>query len=275
MSEDRIAELRACYAEGALRRVGVEDAALRAAFARVEREKFLGTGPWRIAESGAYRWSKTADASEVYVNALVALDADRGVNNGEPSGHALWIHALELKSGERVNHIGAGVGYYTAILAELVGLGGRVFAYEINPELAARAAANLSDRPNVEVRAVSGADRALDDADAIYVNAGASAPLPSWLDALRPGGRLVFPLTDSHGGGGMFKMTRAGDGTWPARMIGGAAFIALIGRGGDEPGRAVHDAFRGGGAAEVRWLRRDSRKSRRDWLRGAGWRLTR
>jgi protein-L-isoaspartate(D-aspartate) O-methyltransferase len=114
----------------------------------------------------------------------------------------------------------------------------------------------------------------LGSADAIYVNAGASKPLASWLDAIRTGGRLVFTLTDSHGHGCMLKITRAEAGPWPARMISGAAFIGLVGGGDEREGLAVHDAFHRGGAAEVRWLRRDARKSRQDWLRGQGWRLT-
>ena len=37
--------------------------------------------------------------------------------------------------------------------------------------------------------------RALPPCDVIYVSAAATAPLDNWLDALRPGGRLLFPLT--------------------------------------------------------------------------------
>jgi protein-L-isoaspartate(D-aspartate) O-methyltransferase len=41
-------------------------------------------------------------------------------------------------------HIGAGAGYYTAILAELVGAAGRVTAIEFDAELGARATANFA-----------------------------------------------------------------------------------------------------------------------------------
>ena len=275
MSQDSLFVARARYTETALSRAGVADPALYAAFASVPREKFLGPGPWRVAEPEVGVWRTIDDPRQLYVDALVALDAERGINNGVPSAHALWIHALELKAGERVTHIGAGAGYYTAILAELVGPQGRVEAYEIDPKLAASAAANLADRPNVELHPVSGVDSPIGRADAIYVNAGASAPAASWLDALNVGARLVFPLTDAHGEGGMLKISRAADGSWPARMLGGAAFIGLIGRGDEAESRAVHEAFQRGKAADVRWLRRDGRHSQRDWLRSARWRLTR
>jgi protein-L-isoaspartate(D-aspartate) O-methyltransferase len=269
-----LAALRAEYADRLLARAGVDDPRLHAAFATVPREAFLGPGPWLIADFGHYRRTETDDAREVYTDALFALDPIHSVNNGEPSAHALWIAALELKEGERVNHIGAGTGYYSAILAEMVSGHGSIEAFEIDPALADKARATLADRPNVRVHAVSGAEGILPRADAIYVNAGASAPLPVWLDALTPGGRLVFPLTGGSGGGGMLRITRGSSGRWPARVISGAGFINLVGGRTPGEGRAVEDAFRRGGASDVRWLESDHVKGDRDWLRGDGWRLT-
>jgi protein-L-isoaspartate(D-aspartate) O-methyltransferase len=130
----------------------------------------------------------------------------------------MWIHALALKPGERVNHIGAGTGYYTAILAELVGEAGRIEAFEIDRDLAARAENNLSDRGNVVVHAESGVDRALPPADAIYVNAGATEPNGAWLDALNDGGRLVFPLTSDNRWGAMLRITRNEGARWPVNL---------------------------------------------------------
>ena len=115
--------------------------------------------------------------------------------------------------------IGAGAGYYTAILAELVGPEGRVIAYEIEPDIAERAAANLARYPQVEVRARSGVDD-LPSADAVYVNAAASHPLRAWLDALKVGGRLVFPLQAAGSSGAMLLITRPERGdAWPARFL--------------------------------------------------------
>ena len=51
---------------------------------------------------------------------------------------------LELKRGERVIHVGAGAGYYSAILAAIVGPAGRVIALEIDNGLARRASENLA-----------------------------------------------------------------------------------------------------------------------------------
>jgi protein-L-isoaspartate(D-aspartate) O-methyltransferase len=68
--------------------------------------------------------------------------------------------------------VGAGTGYYSAILAELVGPEGRVLAFEIDAELAERAADNLEPWPQAEVVAGDGALLDPGPADVIVVNAG-------------------------------------------------------------------------------------------------------
>ena len=57
--------------------------------------------------------------------------------------------------------MGAGTGYYTAILAYLVGSSGKVVGYEIDNDLARRATGNLADLSNVEVRGLSGSEGTL------------------------------------------------------------------------------------------------------------------
>ena len=61
------------------------------------------------------------------------------------SRHRMYsIHCAAPASGEHVVHIGTGTGYYTAILAHLVGPSGWVTGIEYDCELAARAKANLA-----------------------------------------------------------------------------------------------------------------------------------
>ena len=112
-------------------------------------------------------------------------------------------------------HLGCGVGYYTAILAEIVGPGGSVIATEIQPELAERARRNLCRYPNVSVVQGDGATYDPGPSDAMFINAGATHPLPLWLNQLRDGGRLVLPLTMAMspkvGAGIMAKIVRQGD----------------------------------------------------------------
>lgn len=76
-------------------------------------------------------------------------------------------------------------------------------SYEIEHDLAQNAIQNLSDFSNVSVKNRSGSEAPFPVCDAIYVNAGATAPLNVWLDALQLNGRLLFPLTSADGPGGM------------------------------------------------------------------------
>ena len=92
------------------------------------------------------------DPAFLYQDTLLALDPNRGINIGQPSWHALWLDAIDVRQGETVLQVGAGTGYYSAILAQLAGSNGRVHAYEIDPGLAAHASNNLQDLPQVEVR---------------------------------------------------------------------------------------------------------------------------
>jgi protein-L-isoaspartate(D-aspartate) O-methyltransferase len=270
---DRVAKRRRAYAAEITRRAGVRDPRIEAAFAAVPREDFAGPPPWRVG-SGAFGLDTANDPERLYEDILIGIDARRGINNGQPSLHAQSIDALRVKEGETVVQIGAGAGYYTAILATLVGPKGRVIAYEIEPDIAERAAANLARYPQVEVRARSGVDD-LPPADAIYVNAAASHPLRAWLDALKPGGRLVFPLQSTSSSGAMLIVTRPERGdAWPARLLSGVVFIPCEGAQDSAMGRKLDQAFRRGGQERVRSLRFGGAPRETDWLRGDGWALS-
>lgn len=196
------------------------------AFARVPREKFLGRGPWKIAlaeqlglagaGSSAPAYVTTDDPRDLYHNVLVALDATRGLNNGQPSTLAHWIQALDLRAGDRVYHLGCGAGYYTAIMAEIVGAGGSVVASEVDASLAERARENLAGYRNVTVQAGDGAAFDPGICDAMLINAGVTHPHRPWLERLGEGGRVVLPLTfttrEATGTGIMVKIVRERSG---------------------------------------------------------------
>src|ERR1700682_1432034 len=225
-----IEDVRQYFAEEIRVAANIQTSALVAAFGKVPREQFLGPGPWQIpildtcgaaigggSREAKYRSTETADPRHLYHNVAIAIDPSRNLNNGQPGSLASWIDALELKEGDHVIHIGCGVGYYTAIIAEVVGPKGRVTGIEIDPDLALRARHNLSHLVHVEVLEANGGDYNPPPADAIFVNAGATHARPAWLHALRPGGRLIFPLTiaaepNVHGTGFMLKVKHEGPG---------------------------------------------------------------
>ena len=274
--EDRSANLRLFFARYVAALGGARDPRLQEAFAAVRREPFVGPGPWSICLPGfGYVTTPDDDPAFLYQDTLVALDAARGVNIGQPSAHARWLDALGLRESETVVQVGTGTGYYTSILAHLVGATGRVHGFEIDAGFAARAAANVSGLPQVRIEARSGIAEDLPKADAIYVCAGITQPSWTWIDALRPNGRLVFPLQGIGGRGGMLMIRRPERGmAWPARFISGAMFIACEGPQDEEAGRRLNAAYAKGDASLVRSFRIDQPVDDICWLSGDGWQLS-
>jgi protein-L-isoaspartate(D-aspartate) O-methyltransferase len=265
-----LATSRAAYAHKVLARYGAVDPALEAAFGKVPRDAFLGPPPWSLGSGGPLSWSRTSQPEALYQDVLVSLDPAKGINNGQPSLHALCIAALHLSRTDRVLHIGAGTGYYTAILAELAG---SVDAYEIEASLAAQAVHNLAPWPNVTVHAESATGRALPEADAIYVSAGATHPDLFWLDALADRGRLLFPLTGGDMWGGMLLVTRLGR-KFAAGFVSQCGFIDCAGLRDPVTATRLTEAFRGGGKERVRSLTRQPPPGETVWFAGDGWYLS-
>jgi protein-L-isoaspartate(D-aspartate) O-methyltransferase len=209
---DRDAEeeiIRRAYAKQIMAACGISDRRIETAFASVKREHFLGRGPWQIVRWGrGYMPTPSRNPVYLYDDVVVAIIPDRHLNNGQPSLHAMLIASAAPKMGEHAVHIGAGVGYYTAILHRLVGRSGRVTAIEFDTGLAARLAANFGGVRNVNTVQGDGARVAFDSADIIYVNAGATKPAEAWLDRLTEAGRLILPMTASEFPGVMYSRAR-------------------------------------------------------------------
>ena len=220
--------------------------ALVDAFARVKRDEFLPPGPWTVlSDSGeSYmmgaavrtRVTPDADPARVHHNIAVAIDPERQLFNGQPATLGAWIDALGLSPGSRVLHVGAGLGYYTAVMGECVGPAGRVLAYEVDAALAGEAVRRLASRSWIELRHGDASGLLDGSFDAILVNAGVTHPLASWLDALAPGGRMMLPLTavmpgvgSTLGKGLAILVTRHAGDTFAARVIAVVAVYSALG----------------------------------------------
>jgi protein-L-isoaspartate(D-aspartate) O-methyltransferase len=245
---------------------------LRDAFLHERRESYLGPGPWEIFAGGSYISTPSDDPAFIYQDVLVRLKGN--ANNGQPTLHAACLAALAPRAGEAVVHVGAGTGYYTAILARLVGPGGHVHAYEIDEDLAERARVALSDHPRVSVHAHSAVGSPLPEADAIYVSAGTTSLPDEWLDALHPGGRLLVPLTPAAGPGAMLLATRRSPDCFEARFLCAAMFIPCVGGRDEADAARLGESFSRGDAARVRSLRRGGDPDPSSWYAGAGWWLS-
>jgi protein-L-isoaspartate(D-aspartate) O-methyltransferase len=278
-----LARARADYAIEVCSAGGVQSEAVLRAFATVPREDYLGKGPWRLLRgdrlSEGYETTPDDDPVHLYQNVLVAIDEKRWLNNGQPSGLAKWIDLLAIGPGDRVLHIGCGVGYYSAIMAEVVGPRGHLAAVEIDPALAARARTNLLSYAHVEVHHGDGGMCEAGPRDAIFVNAGATHPQPLWLSRLAHNGRLLFPLTVSLGtgevgGGHMLRVMRT-EGGYEARFVSTVGIFPCAGAREPEAERRLRKAYSRGEEELVQELRVDIHSEESScWLHDAGWCLS-
>lgn len=263
----KIEDVRNAYADTVSEAARITSPLLKKALATVPREKFLGPGPWFIRgpQPGSTGVTEDAEPARVYQNASIAIDKERELFNGQPALVAAWLDGLGLAPGQRVLHVGCGTGYYTAIIASVVGRDGRVFAIEVDADLASRAQEALGDVPSVSVNHGDGRTNLPAELDVILVHAGATHVLPEWLDATRDGARLLVPLTvafpamsSTLSKGVVLHAQRTGE-EWKARIDSMIAIYSLVGLRDDALNGALGQALmRGPAGAPVTCIRRDS-----------------
>jgi protein-L-isoaspartate(D-aspartate) O-methyltransferase len=173
------------------------------------------------------RFVPPAAVDEAYLDEPVRIP--HGQVTTQPSLIAAMVAALGLTGGERVLEVGTGLGFQTAILAELAG---EVVSVERFVDLATQARANLAAVGLGRVRVVVG-DGTLGVPEhapyqAIVVAAAAPRVPEPLIEQLAPGGRLVHPV----GPGGHEQVTafhkQAGRLVADTRLT-PARFVPLVG----------------------------------------------
>lgn len=259
--------------------------AIRDAFANVPREKFLGPPPW-VAFRETDGKHVVTDPRALYSMDLVEILESPRINTGDPRLWSDVFAAIGEFSGRTVCHVGSGRGYFTAVLAHLVGTGGHVIGWEIEPSLAAAAQASLRLYSHVELRQGNGLDADVRDADIIIASAGLSVIPPSWLNDTRAGSLLAFPLTARakweavpgltvEGGTGAFlRLVKVESGLFRAKFLRPVSFYPCVGGQCEELEQRIREAFRGGRMDEVKLLRSGPGEPDARWLEGDGWHLS-
>jgi protein-L-isoaspartate(D-aspartate) O-methyltransferase len=268
---------RRCFAEEIAAVANLRTPLLIDALAIVPREAYLRPGPWLVRgelESVA-RPTPDADARHVCHNYSIAIDADRQLFNGAPGMVAASIDALAIAPGDRVLHVGAGLGYYTALLSHMVGPRGGVVAIEVDSVLADHAQANLAGCAAVDLRHGDATASLAERFDAILISAGATHPQPAWLHSLRDGGRLILPLTATMpamgrlGKGITVLVTNIGGRRYAARTLGMTAIYSGVGLRNDTMNERLGQALLRAPMPRLEALRVDPHEATRAcWLHG-------
>jgi protein-L-isoaspartate(D-aspartate) O-methyltransferase len=267
---------RAQYADELSALCGLTDPALKAAFASVPREAFLPPGPWLIeaADASVYR-SDDDDPAHILHGVGVVLDQERSLHCASPARVGRALQAARLKPGNTVLHVGAGLGYFSALMAELAGPAGRIIAAEIDPHLAATARRNLDAYTNVEVTG-DALSYPVPPLDVVFASCGMATIPRGWLRALKPNGRMILPLTGSVDGGNLFVIGRSPDpDRFHVASLGLVHFYPCSGLRDPDHVAAVDAAMTNGRGLSVRHLRLDRHSQNRDcWLHMDDWCLT-
>jgi protein-L-isoaspartate(D-aspartate) O-methyltransferase len=169
-----------------------------------------------------------------------ALPIGQGQTISQPLVVAFMIESLGPEEGEKILDIGSGSGWTTALLAELVGETGRVFAVEIVPELKMFGERNVAkydfiERGIVKFICADGSNGYKKEApfDKILVSAAVQSQgnadnvieeIPrAWKEQLKIGGRIVAPVGNS-----IWLLDKKSDSDFAKTEYPGYVFVPLI-----------------------------------------------
>ena len=164
-----------------------------------------------------------------------------GQTISQPLTVAFMLEQLQPRSGDKILDIGAGSGWTTALLAEIVGKKGKVIAIEIVPELKEFGEKNITkynfiEKGIAEFICINGAKGYLKQApyDKILASATTDQVPQAWKEQLKVGGRLVTPIKSSiwlfiKKSPSSAKATAGKESKFEEREFPGFAFVPLVG----------------------------------------------
>ena len=154
-----------------------------------------------------------------------------GQTNSQPLTVAFMLEQLQPGAGERILDIGSGSGWTTALLAEIVGPDGLVYAMERVPQLRQFGESNVKKLgyQNVEFKTGDGSQGWPEHApyDVIEVAAAAQSVPDALIDQLAVTGRLLIPI-GTEAGQDLTLLTKQPDNQCVSETFPGFAFVPLI-----------------------------------------------
>jgi protein-L-isoaspartate(D-aspartate) O-methyltransferase len=153
-----------------------------------------------------------------------------GQTISQPLTVAFMLELLEPKTGEKILDVGAGSGWQTALLAQIVSEQGKIFAVERIPELKKFAESNISkygfiEKGIVKILEGDGSKGLTEEApyDKIIAAATAEEIPQAWKDQLKMGGRIVAPVGQS-----IIVLDKTGQNQFAQKQYFGFNFVPLI-----------------------------------------------
>ena len=158
-----------------------------------------------------------------------ALPIGAGQTISQPYTVVFMLEQLQVRSGDVVLDVGFGSGWQTALLAHLVGPSGKIYAFEVVPELCELGKGNLEKYPNlagrVRLLCMSAQSGYAEVApfDRIVAAAEVTQVPGAWREQLVPGGRMVYPK-----GNALVLETKRADGTFAVKEFPGFVFVPFV-----------------------------------------------
>lgn len=165
------------------------------------------------------------------------LPIGKGQTISQPYTVAFMLELLDPQPGEKIMDIGAGSGWQSALLAEIVGERGRVFSVERVPELCELGRGNISKYNFIKKGIVEcfceDASAGLPDKmpfDKIIAAAALGKDVPkAWKEQLKAGGKIVVPIDRS-----VWLYIKKEDGTFQEKEFPGFSFVPFVQNNGNE-----------------------------------------
>jgi protein-L-isoaspartate(D-aspartate) O-methyltransferase len=207
-----VAEVEAMYAE-TRSETGLPkmSPAVRAAMGKVERHRLV----------------PASEASRAYRNHPLPIGSGQTIS--QPYIVALSTDLLKADSNSAILEIGTGSGYQAAVLAEIAA---KVYSIEIIESLGKTAAKRLEELGyrNIEVRIGDGYKGWPEKApfDGIVVTAAAPRVPQALVEQLKPGGRLVIPVSGEGGTQYLKLLTKRADGGYDEKRVLPVRFVPLV-----------------------------------------------
>jgi len=165
---------------------------------------------------------------EAYINAPLPIGYGQTIS--QPLTVAFMLELLQPEQGNKILDIGSGSGWQTALLADIVGDSGKIFAVDIIPELTDFGRRNVAKYNFIKsgivkflnYNAVKGMPEEAPFDRIIAAAAGEEIPA-AWKEQLKIGGRLVVPV-----GNTIFLLIKKSEDVFEEQSYPGFAFVPFV-----------------------------------------------